>query len=223
MQSLEGKFAKVVSITSPNFRPPTCPAGRDFDKFSVRTNQFAAVNAYYHVDRFFRLVEDLGFKVIGSNSYFKDTKFPVEVDHRAFRAPWPDGNVVNAALEGRGQGIDSVYFALAHFEDGFVSGVTVTCGGKGYTRATKVKLKGGDGSGATAKVKVIGGAVKAVTVVKRGNFYSVGPFVEFSDKGGGTGAFATAKIDVAESDRDRDRLAGDSPRIGRARHPLVPS
>src|SRR5262249_54149830 len=114
-QSLEGRFAKVVNITSPNFQPPTRPAGGDFDDFDVRTNEFAAVNAYYHVDRFFQLVEDLGFEVIGDNSYFKETRFPVEVDHRAFRAPWPDGNVVNAALEGNGNGIDAVYFALADF------------------------------------------------------------------------------------------------------------
>jgi hypothetical protein len=61
-QLLEGRFAKVVNITSPHFQPPTRPAGSNFDNFDVRTNEFAAVNAYYHVDRFFRLVEDLGFR-----------------------------------------------------------------------------------------------------------------------------------------------------------------
>jgi hypothetical protein len=40
----------------------TKSVGTDFD-FDVRTNNFAAVNAYYHCDRFFRLVGDLGFDI----------------------------------------------------------------------------------------------------------------------------------------------------------------
>ena len=54
--------------------PPAC----DFD-YEVRTNDFAAVNAYYHNDRFFHLVADLGFPLA---TYFDGTTFPVEVDHR---------------------------------------------------------------------------------------------------------------------------------------------
>ena len=53
-QSLEGTFAKVINITAPDFPPPTRPAGSNFDIWDVRSNEFAAVNAYYHVDRFFR-------------------------------------------------------------------------------------------------------------------------------------------------------------------------
>ena len=84
------------------------------------------MNAYYHVDRFFDLVEDLGFKLTGPSGYFGGTQFPIEVDHRAFRPPWPDGNVVNAALVGHPDGIDAAYFALADLSAGFVAGVTVS-------------------------------------------------------------------------------------------------
>jgi hypothetical protein len=199
-QSLEGTFARVVNLTGPHFQPPTQPAGANFDIWDVRTNEFAAVNAYYHVDRFFRLVEDLGFQVTGPNSYFKDTQFPVEVDHRAFRAPWPDGNVVNSALVGRDRGIDSVYYALAHPSGGFVGRVTVTEPGRGFTSPPTVKLVDGGGSGAAAIVKpedVVDGAVTAVTVKEGGTGYRVGPLVKFS-RGGGTGAFAVAQIDVPD-------------------------
>ena len=200
IQSLRGKWAKLTNITSPDFKPPTRPAGRNFDRWNVRCNEFAAVNAYYHVDRFFRLVEDLGFKMTGPSAYFGKTKFPIEVDHRAFRPPWPDGNVINAAVVGDGKGIDAVYFALADFSGGFVAGVTVNNCGSNYTRPPKVELVGGLGTGAKAKVKpqhVVNGAIKKVTLLKGGRGYRVAPLVKFSG-GGGNGAFAEAEINVSD-------------------------
>jgi hypothetical protein len=199
-QSLEGTFARVINITAPDFQPPTRPAGRNFDIWEARTNEFAAVNAYYHVDRFFRLVEDLGFQVMGPNGYFKHTEFPIGVDHRAFRAPWPDGNVVNSALLGHGNGIDSIYYALADFSGGSVSRVTVTNGGRRYTSPPSVELLSGGGSEAKAKVKpqhIVDGRVTKVTVVHPGKGYQVGPLVKFSG-GGGTGAFAVAEVEAPD-------------------------
>jgi hypothetical protein len=202
-QSLEGAFAKVINDTAPDFQPPTRPAGSNFDIWDVRTNEFAAVSAYYHVDRFFRLVADLGFQVTGPNGYFGDTAFPVEADHRGFRPPQPDGNVVNAGLVGHPYGIDSVFYALADvIKNGFVARVTVTNGGSGYTSAPNVSFTSGagGGSGATASVKpqhIVGGAVTAVTVDQPGTGYKVPPLVKFSG-GGGSGAFATAEIDVLD-------------------------
>ena len=55
VQFLEGRWAAVTNMTRPDFQPPTRPAGSNFDIWDARTNEFAAVNAYYHVDRFFRL------------------------------------------------------------------------------------------------------------------------------------------------------------------------
>jgi hypothetical protein len=77
-QNLRGSFAVVQDVTSPTIASPTNASGTDFD-YNVRTDNFAAVNAYYHVDRFFSLVEDLGFPIA---SYFSHTTFPIPVDHR---------------------------------------------------------------------------------------------------------------------------------------------
>jgi hypothetical protein len=199
-QSLEGRWAAVTNLHAPNVAPPTRPAGSNFD-FDVRTNDFAAVSAYYHVDRFFRLVAELGFPLTGPNGYFAGTQFPVEVDHRAFRAPWADGNVVNATLLGQGDGIESVYFALADFSaGGGVATITVTNGGHGYTSPPTVSFVASQGSGATAIVKpqdIVDGVIKAVHVDQPGKGYQIGPLVQFTG-GGGTGAFAIADIDVSD-------------------------
>jgi hypothetical protein len=199
--ALEGCWAAVTNLHPPSVPPPTRPPGSNFDIWNVRTNEFAAVSAYYHVDRFFRLVADLGFQLTGPNGYFAGTQFPVEVDHRAFRAPWADGNVVNAALLGHGNGIESVYFALADFSaGGGVANVTVTNGGRGYTSPPNVTFLSKQGSGATAIVKpqdIVDGAVKAVHVTDPGKGYQTGPLVQFSAVDG-TGAFAVAEIDVPD-------------------------
>jgi hypothetical protein len=80
-----------------------------FDYSSV-TNDFAAVNAYYHCDRLFRIVSDLGFNV---PTYFDGTLFPVRVDHRASFGSGP--NIINAQAPGtaNGRGSDGFRFALA--------------------------------------------------------------------------------------------------------------
>lgn len=65
-QSLQGTWATLTEIETPTVGAPTRPAGSDFDIWDVRTNQFSAVNAYYHTDRFFRLVADLGFSLTGA-------------------------------------------------------------------------------------------------------------------------------------------------------------
>ncbi|MDQ3952049.1 MAG: hypothetical protein M3279_03640 [Actinomycetota bacterium] len=106
-QSLVGSRAALSEEESPVLAAPTQPTGTDFD-YDVRTNQFAAVNAYFHTDRFFALVEDLGFPLA---SYFNGTAFPVEVDHRGL------GSVINAHCVGTGGGIDHCCYALAHTGD----------------------------------------------------------------------------------------------------------
>jgi hypothetical protein len=107
VQSLTGAFANVTDVSAPSVSSPTEPVGSDFD-YDVRTNDFAAVNAYYHVDRFFRLVTDLGFSIA---TYFDGTSFPIEVDHRGL------GNNINANCVGDGDGIDYTNYALADNAD----------------------------------------------------------------------------------------------------------
>jgi hypothetical protein len=116
IQALSGARVTVADVSTPKVAPPTRPAGKDF-KFDARSNDFAAVNAYYNVDRIFRLVEDLGFAIA---DYFPGTTFPSRVDHRGhFDKNRPRGNEVNAHCAGNafGTGIDYTIFALANTDD----------------------------------------------------------------------------------------------------------
>ena len=92
-QSLTGSRAAVLNVEGTVVALPTKPTGINFD-YNVRTNDFAAVNAYYHVDRFFQTVESLGFPIA---TYFNATTFPLPADHR-------DMNSVNAHCIGNGVG-----------------------------------------------------------------------------------------------------------------------
>jgi len=98
VQSLSGRFVVVKNVKTPNVAPPTAATGSRFD-FDVRTNDFAAVNAYYHGNNFFALVESLGFPIA---SYFDHTPFPVPVDHRDNVDG--DANAINARCVGNGEG-----------------------------------------------------------------------------------------------------------------------
>jgi hypothetical protein len=70
--------------------------------FDVRTNDFASVSGYFHVDRIFRTMQDLGFDV---GTYMANTVFPIPVD---IRCTFPDGtgtlNTINAHCVGDGAG-----------------------------------------------------------------------------------------------------------------------
>ena len=104
-QSLSGSFVSLADKSAPSPALPTQPSPFVFN-YGSRTDNFAAVNAYYHCDRFFRMVRDAGFNIA---SYFDHTAFPVPVDHRGL------GNAVNAQCPGNslGNGIGFVQFALA--------------------------------------------------------------------------------------------------------------
>lgn len=110
IQFLSGAWAALAETSAPVIAAPSRPAGMNFD-YNVRTNEFAAVNAYYHVDRFFQLVASLGFPLSGAGGYFDGTAFPVEVDHRGL------GNAINAQCVGDGDGIDFTQYALADAGD----------------------------------------------------------------------------------------------------------
>ena len=94
-QSLSGDYAQVSEVEGLVVAAPTQPAGSDFD-YDTRTNDFAAVSAYFHVDNIFRTIEDLGFPIA---TYFANTSFPVPVDHRCWA-----GNTINAHCVGDGLG-----------------------------------------------------------------------------------------------------------------------
>jgi hypothetical protein len=109
VQSLQGSLVTLDDIEILTVAAPTQPTGSDFD-YAARTNEFAAVNAYYHNNRFFEMVADLGFTLA---TYFDGTAFPVEVDHRGFGNATDMGNIINAHCIGDGDGIDHACYALA--------------------------------------------------------------------------------------------------------------
>jgi hypothetical protein len=112
-QSLEGSRIVITNIDTPNIDPPTNPPNIDFN-YNARTNNFGAVNCYYHSERFFALVESLGFRI---SDYFKDTSFPLGCDHRGLGSlGWE--NKVNAHCLGNGSGgIGHCCYALADTTD----------------------------------------------------------------------------------------------------------
>ena len=111
-QALTGNFIQISDFELALAAPPTQAPGTNFD-YQARTNNFAAVNAYYHCDRFFRLVQDLGFTIA---TYFDGTTFPVPVDHRG-RFTTLIGIERNASCTGDGDGIANVDFELADLGD----------------------------------------------------------------------------------------------------------
>jgi len=113
VRSLIGNRVQLVDAELPAVPPTTSPAGTSFD-FGARTNNFAAVNAYYHCDRFFQLVEELGFDL---DTYFTGTIFPTVVDHRG-RISTANGQEINAHCVGNGTfGILRTTFMLADLSD----------------------------------------------------------------------------------------------------------
>ena len=78
-QSLSGEYIEITDTDVPTIIPPTKAVGDDFDYSSV-TDDFSAVNAYYHLDSLYRMtINDFGFS---KATYFTGTSFPIPTDHR---------------------------------------------------------------------------------------------------------------------------------------------
>jgi zinc metalloprotease ZmpB len=109
-QSLVGQFVQVVDVEPPTIAPPTEPSATPFN-FESRTDNFSAVNAYFHCDRFFRLLQSLGFDI---STYFGLTTFPASIDHRG-SITTTNGLEVNAHCVGNagGAGMKYTSFMLA--------------------------------------------------------------------------------------------------------------
>ena len=67
--------------------------------------------------------------------------------------------------------------AIATVTAGFVTGITVTSGGSGYTSEPAVTLSGGGGSGASGKAILAGDKVALILVLTAGSGYSSAPAV----------------------------------------------
>jgi zinc metalloprotease ZmpB len=122
-QSLVGDNVQLSDVEGPAIAAPTEPTGTDFN-FNARTDNFAAVNAYYHCDKFFRLLDGMGFTRAG---YFGGTTFPSPVDHRG-SINVATGIEINAHCLGTagGVGILQTTFALADLGD-LVNPLGIAC------------------------------------------------------------------------------------------------
>ncbi len=102
-QPLAGAFVRVQDTDAPVSAPPIGASPSANFVFDVRTDDFAALNAYHNCDRLFRTMESLGFNV---TTYFNGTTFPVPVDHRAL------GDAINAQAPGNalGNGLGKLLF-----------------------------------------------------------------------------------------------------------------
>lgn len=87
------------------------------------------------------------------------------------------------------------FACISQFASGgsFLSTVTVTNGGSGYTNPPTVTFTGGGGTGASAFATVSNGRVVSVTVTNPGGSYTSAPVVVFTPGiGGGSSATATS-------------------------------
>lgn len=87
------------------------------------------------------------------------------------------------------QDLTNIFSPLA---EGFVSNITVTNGGSGYTSVPTVSITG-VGSGATAFAQVSNGVITSIYLSNSGSGYISAPTVNITG-GGGAGASATASI-----------------------------
>jgi hypothetical protein len=117
-QSLQGSLVSIEEVQSPTVPAPTAPSPFDFS-FGSRTNNFGAVNAYYHSNGLLQLILDMGFGA----GYFGGTVFPVPVDHRGWDEPKTTEtaatkfNAINAHCLGDSTGITSVDYELGDVSD----------------------------------------------------------------------------------------------------------
>lgn len=104
-QPLSGEFVEMAELGAPVIAAPVGASPGSAFNFDVTTDEFSAVNAYYHSDNCFRTMEDFGFNVA---SYFDGTTFPVPIDHRCL------GGAVNAQAPGNatGDGLRELRYGL---------------------------------------------------------------------------------------------------------------
>jgi hypothetical protein len=101
-QSLRGEYIEIVDTDPPTVAPPTATLPACDFSFSAPTDDFAAVNAYHHMDALYRMVADMGFA-----NYFPGTSFPIPTDHQG------EGGAVNAHHYGTGSGTNKFTFGLS--------------------------------------------------------------------------------------------------------------
>ena len=115
--ALSGPFVQLAELSFP---PSTFPASAGNFDFNVNTEDFSAVNAYYHSHGVFQMVGEMGFDMAGASAYFDGTTFPVPVDHRGFC------DCVNACAPGNATGDGSGGFHYGLVQAGQMVGIATS-------------------------------------------------------------------------------------------------
>lgn len=101
-QALSGEYVELVDSDPPTVASPTAAAPPCQFNFPATSDDFAAVNAYFHMDALYRMVAEMGFV-----NYFAGTTFPIPMDHRG------ENGAVNAHHHGSGSATTKFRFGLA--------------------------------------------------------------------------------------------------------------
>ena len=78
----------------------------------------------------------------------------------------------------------------------YVSSITITNGGSGFSTVPTITISGGGGTGATASASVFNGIIQTVTITNIGSGYTTSPTVTVTG-GGGSGAVLVAVLSFA--------------------------
>lgn len=101
-QALTGPWVQLSDFRSPTSAPPLSPPA-NFTASTSNSATFGAVNAFHHIDRFFRLMNDLGFDPA---TFFSSTSLPLQVDHldttHGDPQAWTYGNTGGLGCQGIG-------------------------------------------------------------------------------------------------------------------------
>jgi hypothetical protein len=112
-QPLAGSQTSLQELEAPVAAGPTTSSPFQFC-YNTKTSDFAAMNAYYHVNWIFNLMKGMGFNL---STYFDGTTFPVPVDH------WSVGGDVNAHCMGNATGNGIGHFCFGVAEAGQTVGI----------------------------------------------------------------------------------------------------
>lgn len=108
-QQLTGEFAELIDQRAPYATLPTLSEDENENAYDVWTNDFAAVNGYYHVNTFIKYIEGLGLDI---SKYFGS--FPILIEHFGYDS---SGQRITTGSYGASGGGTRLTFNLANSND----------------------------------------------------------------------------------------------------------
>lgn len=113
VHSLSSKYVTLVPSPAKKRLPERPVAGRTVAelRYGARSDEFSALNAFYHCDRIFRMIEEtFGFEL---KKYFRGTIFPVQIVNRGLINGTVETVNAEVTLNDEKTGIGDIRFGLA--------------------------------------------------------------------------------------------------------------